>query len=105
MKLCMNYKNVAIRKIDVSEGIDTNTASASKACMLCHYWYFKEVRFKLEPHNCNKCQFVLMNANELKNIAILNVKEVDFRCVLWSISRDEAVNRMNNSALEEKGVL
>ena len=32
----------------------------------------------------------LMTAYELKNIAILNVKGVDFRCVLWEISRDEA---------------
>ena len=26
-------------------------------------------------------------------------------CILWSISRDDAVNRLNNSALEDKGVL
>ena len=42
-------------KIDVSEGIDTNKTSASKECMLCHYWYFKDVGFKFEPHVCNKC--------------------------------------------------
>ena len=41
---------------------------------------------------------------ELKNIAILNVKGVDFRFILWDISRDEAVNRLNNSVLD-KGVL
>ena len=46
-----------------------------------------------------------MTANELKNIAILNAKDVDFRCILWGISRDEAVNRLNNSILEDKGVL
>ena len=40
-----------------------------------------------------------------KNIAILNVKDVDFRCILWGISRDEAVNRLNNSVLRDKGVL
>ena len=39
-----------------------------------------------------------------KNIAILNVKGTDFRCILWGISRDEAVNRRNNSVLE-KGFL
>ena len=38
-----------------------------------------------------------MTAYELKNIAILNVKGVDFRCILWGISRYEAVNRLNNS--------
>ena len=47
----------------------------------------------------------LMTAYELKNIAILKVKEVDFRCILWGISRDEAVNRLNNLMLEDKGVL
>ena len=70
--------------------------------MLCHYWYFKDVGFKFEPHVCNKCHDVLMTAYELKNIAILNVKGVDFRCILWGISRDEAVNRLNNSLLEDK---
>ena len=44
-------------------------------------------------------------AYELKNIAILNVKGFDFRCVFWGISRDEAVNRLNNSVLQNKGVL
>ena len=47
--------------------------------MLCHYWYFKDVGFKFEPHVCKKCHDVLMTAYELKNIAILNVKGVDFR--------------------------
>ena len=75
------------KKIDVSEGIDTNKTSASKGCMLCHYWYFKDFGFKFEPHVCHKCHDVLMTAYELKSIAILNVKEVDFRCILWGISR------------------
>ena len=50
--------------------------------MLCHYWYFKDIVFKFEPHVCNKCHDELMTAYELKNIAILNVKCVDFRCIL-----------------------
>ena len=47
----------------------------------------------------------MMTAHELKNMVILNVKGVDFRCILWSISRDEAVNRLNSSVLDDKGVL
>ena len=46
-----------------------------------------------------------MTAYELKDIAILNVKGVDFRCMLWGISKNEAVNRLNNSVLEDKGIL
>ena len=89
-------------RIYVSEGIDTNKTSASKECMLCHYWYFKDVGFKSEPHVCNKCHDVLMTTYELKSIAILNVKRVDFRCILWGLSRNEAVNRRDNSVLEDK---
>ena len=52
--------------------------NASKECMLCHYWYFNGVGFKFEPHVCNKCHDGLMTVYELKNIAILNVKGVNF---------------------------
>ena len=45
-----------------------------------------------------------MAAYEFKNIAILNVKGVDFRWILWGISRGEVVNRLNNSVLEDKGL-
>ena len=71
----------------------------------CHYWYFKDVGFKFEPQVCNKCHDVLITVYELKNIAILDAKGVDFRCILWGICRDEAVNRLNNSVLENKGLL
>ena len=71
--------------------------------MLCHYWHFKDVGFQFESHVC--CHDILMTAYELKNIAILNVREADFRCILWGISRDETVNRQNNSVLEDKDVL
>ena len=73
------------------------------AFSLC--WYFKDSRFRFEPHICNKCHDVLMTAYELKNIAILNAKRVDFRCILLAISRDEAINRLDSSALEDKGIL
>ena len=32
-----------------------------------------------------------MLAYELKNIAILNVEGVDYRCVLWNMSKNDAV--------------
>ena len=32
-----------------------------------------------------------MLAYELKNIAILNVKGVDYRCVLWNMSKNDAI--------------
>ena len=37
-----------------------------------------------------------MMAYELKNIAILNAKAVDYRCILWGISKNDEINRLNN---------
>ena len=90
------------KKIDVSEEINTNKTSASKKCMPCNSCCFKDVGYKFEPNVCNKCIVKLMTDYELKNIAMLNVKEVDFRCIFGGISRDEAINRLNNSVLEDK---
>ena len=86
----------------IFQGTDINQTSKSKKCTLCHYWYFKDIAFKFQPYLCNGCHASSMMAYELKNIAILNVKGVDYRCILWGISRDDAVNRLNNSVLEDK---
>ena len=40
-------------RIDVSEGIDIKQSNKSKQCMICHYWYFKDIGYKCEPHVCN----------------------------------------------------
>ena len=42
---------------------------------------------------------------ELKNIAMLNVKGVDYRCYVFNISKSDAINLRNNSVLDNKGVL
>ena len=40
-------KMLQYEKIDVSEGIDVNKTSASKECMVCHYWYLKMLDLNL----------------------------------------------------------
>ena len=46
-----------------------------------------------------------ITAYKLKNIVILSVRCVDVRCILWGINKDEAINRLNDSVLEDKGLL
>ena len=46
-----------------------------------------------------------MAAYELKNNAVFDVKVVHYRCILWSISKNEVVNVLDNSVLEDKDVL
>ena len=74
-------------KIDISEGIDVNTISASKECELCHYSFFKDIGFKFEEHVCNRCHDLLTMAYSLKNIAILSAKGATFKCLLMGISK------------------
>ena len=90
-------------KIDASEGIDVNKASASKECELCHYWFFKDVGFKFEKHVCNGCHYLLTMAYSLKNIAILSTKGATFRCALMRISKNEGLQILNNSVTYDRG--
>ena len=92
-------------KIDISEGIDINKSDKSKECMRCHYWYFKDIGCKYEPHVCNKCHELLIVVYDLKNFMILNIEGVDYRCYVFNISKNDAVNLLNNSCLDNKGVL
>ena len=73
--------------------------------MICHYWYFKDIGYKFEPYVCNKCHDISMMAYELENVAILNKNDFDYRHVLWNMTRNDAINRLNNSKLDDKGTL
>ena len=87
---------------DVSEGIHFNKSNKSKECMICHYWYFKDIGYKFEPNVCNGYHDISMVAYELKHIAILNVKGVGYWCILWNMTKKDAINRLNNSKLDIK---
>ena len=47
----------------------------------------------------------MMTAYELKNIAMLTLKGVDCKRILWGVGKNEAFNIPNNFVLEDKGVL
>ena len=40
-----------------------------------------------------------------ENVAILSAKGTTFSCILWGISKNKALNRLNSSVLENKDVL
>ena len=43
-----------------------------------------------------------MMGYELENITILNVKGVDYKCVVWNMTRNDAINRLNKSKIDDK---
>ena len=46
-----------------------------------------------------------MTAYALKSNAISNVKGVRFRFILWDINKDVTATKLNNSVLDDKGIL
>ena len=88
-------------RIDISEGIDINKTGVSKECIICYYWHFKNIGCKFEHYVCNGFHDILIIAYESKNIAMLNVKGVYYKCVLWKMTKNDAINKMDNSKLDD----
>ena len=105
MTLCMNYKNAAAQKKFMFQKELMLIKYVCQENVCCHYWFLKDVGFKFEKHVCNGCHDLLTMAHGLENIAVLSAKGATFRCILWCISRNEGLRRLNNSVLEDKGVL
>ena len=89
-------------RIDVSEGIDVNEISASKEFDVCHYCYFLSKGLKFQPNVCTRCHDLLIISMNLSDIAILNVKGFDYRCIISGISKNEAINLVQNAGLTGK---
>ena len=83
-------------KIYISEGIDIKKTIVSKECDICHYWYFSGKSFKYEPYICNGCHDFMQKAMNLNDVPI--VSKMNF----WYMSKDDVINIMKNSNLNEK---
>ena len=40
---------------------------------------------------------------DISDIALMTVKNVDYRCIIHNISKSEAINLLENSVLEDRG--
>ena len=69
---------------------------------VCHYWYLLNYSFKFQPNVCNRCHDLLMMSVNLSDIAILNIKGSDFRCIISLISKNKAINLLRNADLTGK---
>ena len=70
------------------------------------FWYFKDIGFKYELFLCNGCHDLRQKATSFNDVAIVYVKGTAYRTHFWYMSKDDAINIMNNSNLiDKKGVL
>ena len=86
----------------VSERIDINNTSESKECDIVTIGVFLNKGFKFQPNICNGCHDLLMMSMNLSDVATLSIKGVDYRYIISVISKNEAINLMQNTDLTEK---
>ena len=55
--------------------------------------------FTFQPNAFNRCHVLLMMPINLSNIAILNIKGSDYRCIISLVSKNVAINLLQNADL------
>ena len=78
-------------RIDIREGNDLAKSKNSKECMICYYYFFNH-GFEFQGSVCNGCHDLTMLSVNISNISIITVKNADYRCIIHSISKSEAIN-------------
>ena len=89
-------------RIDIFEGTDVNKTTASRECIICHYRYLLEINFMIQLKVYGGCHNVLIMSVILKDVAILNIFSVDYCCIITGISKNEALNFLQNTDFSKK---
>ena len=64
--------------------------------------YFLDQNFNYEPCLWNGCHDLMQRAMTFNDVAIVSIKRNDYRTYFWYMSKDDAINIMKNSNLNEK---
>ena len=68
-------------------------------CDLSLFLFFNH-GFKFQDYVCNGCHDLTMLSVNISDIAIIIVKNFDYRCIIHSISKSDAINLSKNSVLK-----
>ena len=66
---------------------------------------FLDKKIKYEPYLCNGCHDLMQKAMNFIDVAVTCVKGSDYRIHFWYLSKNDAINIMKNSNLNEKSGL
>ena len=91
-------------RIDISKGINLAKSSKSRECMICHYWFFNH-GFEFQDYICNDCHGLIIFCLNISDTIIITVKTVNYRCIIHTISKSEAIDLLENSVLENCGYI
>ena len=87
-------------RTDVSEGIDVKKKCIKRG------WYlsllvFLSFKLKFQPNFTNRCHDLLMMSVNLSDIAILNIEDSDYYCIISLINKSEAIDVLQNADFTE----
>ena len=96
----MLYNN----RIDISEGIDSTKSNISKELMIRHYWFFNQ-GFEFQDSVFNGCYYLTMLSVHISDNTTITVKKKLYCCIIYNISKSEAINLLKNFMLEDRGYI
>ena len=86
----------------MSKRIDLPESNISEECRICHGCLFNH-GFKFQDYLCNGCHDLTMLCLNISDITIIAVKNVDYRCIIYKITKFEAIKLLENTLLEDIG--
>ena len=68
---------------------------------ICHYFFFNH-GFEFGDSICNGCHDLSTLSFSISDIAIIAVKNIDYRCIIHNISKSEAIDLLESSVLKDR---
>ena len=68
---------------------------------ICHYFFFNH-GFEFGDSICNGCHDLSTLSFNISDIAIIAVKNIDYRCIIHNISKSEAIDLLESSVLKDR---
>ena len=68
---------------------------------ICHYFFFNH-GFEFGDSICNGCHDLSTLSFNISDIAIITVKNIDYRCIIHNISKSEAIDLLESSVLKDR---
>ena len=88
-------------RIDISKGTDPTKSNRSKECLIFHYSFFNH-GLKFQDSVYNGCHDLTILCLNLSGIAIITIKNANYRYIIHNISKFEAINLIENSVLKDR---
>ena len=96
----MGIINADCDRIDLGGEKGFTKSNNSKECIVCHCRYSNH-GLQYQNSVCNGCHDLMMLCLNLNGITIITVKNIDYRSIIYAISKSDTMNLLENSVLDD----